>query len=198
VLGAAGVAGGSAPLADAAGRFAGGWAGPLLVVTALVSIAAAMNAQFLILMRFLYAMADDGALPRPVARIHARWGTPWIAAIVTYAAAIASMALPSTLVFLFLAVNVPTVLKYLFNCVAAFRLVGRRPDIHAAATFRLSKRAVRAWSVVGVACALALLAAGLGADWRPYAVLGGWGVFGCLYWLLGVRRRTLRPAIHHD
>jgi APA family basic amino acid/polyamine antiporter len=200
VLGAPKVADGSAPLADAAARFAGGWTVPVLVVTALVSISAAMNAQFLILMRFIYAMADDGALPAPIASIHPRWGTPWVAAVVTWLASLASMALPSALVFLFLAVNVPTVLKYLFNCLAAFRLVGRHPEIHAAAAFRLSARAVRGWAVAGLICAVVLLAAGVGADWRPYAVLAAWGAIGTVYWLLFPRRRrpTALAAAHSD
>ena len=36
---------------------------------------------------------------------------------------------------------------------------------------------------------LAILIAGLGADWRPYALIGAWAVIGLLYWLVDARRR---------
>jgi basic amino acid/polyamine antiporter, APA family len=189
VLGPERLAGSSAPLLEAGNLFLGRWATPLLLLTAVAAMGTAINAVFLTFSRFLFAMGRDGTLPPAFGRIHPRWGTPHVAIIFAFVCGAAGLFLPSSLVFLFLAVNVPTVLKYLTNCVCATQLVKRYPELHAQAKFYMTRRAVLAWSYAGVACALVILVSGLGADWRPYGLLAAWWALGTAYWLIRSRRR---------
>src|SRR5205823_4974530 len=124
-------------------------------------------------------------------RVHPRWGTPYVAITVAFACTVVGLLLPGNLLFLFLAVNIPTMLKYLCNCLAAVRLVDRFPDLHARARVKLSRRAVKLWGYLGVVCALAIIVAGLKADWRPYAILAVWAVLGTGYWFVRGRRRVV-------
>lgn len=190
VLGPADVSTSTAPLSLAAERAMGSWVAPLLVMTALVSIAAAINTLMLIFSRFLFAMGRDSVLPESLARIHPRWGTPHVALTVVYICGLLSLLLPESLVFLFLASNLPTMLKYGSNCLAASRLVDRHPALHAGAGFRMSRRSVKVWSYFGMVCAAVIILAGLRADLRPYLVLLGWCAAGTAYWLVRGRHHS--------
>ncbi len=190
VLGPARVAASTAPLYEAVGLFLGKWASPMLVLTALASIASAINATYLIFARFLFAMGRDGALPKALERIHPRWGTPHVALSVAYVMGVLSLWLPRSLAFLFLAANVPTMLKYFSNCLAAWRLVTYHPDLHTAAAFRLSRGAVKSWAGAGIVCALLIVLAGIDADWRPYVILLAWGAIGAMYWVFHAQHRS--------
>jgi APA family basic amino acid/polyamine antiporter len=201
VLGPAAVAVSRAPLLEAGRNFLGPWVAPLLLITALASIAGAVNGTILIFTRFLFAMGRDRALPAVLARIHPRWGTPHVAATAAFLLGVLALALPSNLVFLFLAANIPTMLKYFFNCLSAVRLVDHHAGLHRQAAFRLSRQAVKAWAYAGMGCALVIIVAGLGADWKPYAILAVWGGVGTLYWFgygrhvsLCMRERKSGPA----
>jgi hypothetical protein len=55
-----------------------------------------------------------------------------------------------------------------------------------------------------MACALLILLSGLDADWRAYAILGGWAAIGTLYWFvygrhasLSMRNRLAASEFHH-
>ena len=156
----------------------------------MASISTSINAIYLTFTRFLFAMGRDGVFPAPFARIHARWGTPHIAITAVFLLGVSGLLLPSSLVFLFLAVSIPTMLKYLSNCWSAWRLVDHHPDLHARAHFALSRTAVKAWAIAGILCGLVLIVAGIGADWRPYAVLGVWFVVGLGYWAVRGQRMS--------
>ncbi len=190
VLGPAAVGSSHAPLQQAGSSFLGAWMLPLLLITALASIGAAMNATILIFSRFLFAMGRDGALPASLGRIHPRWGTPYVATTVVFILGLLALLLPDDLIFLFLAANIPTMLKYFSNCWSALRLVDRHPALHAAATIPMTRHSVRAWSLVGMACAIGIILAGLGADWRPYAILLAWGAVGSVYWFSHARHTS--------
>ena len=53
---------------------------------------------------------------------------------------------------------------------------------------------VRAIGWAGVVLALLLAVFGIEADARPYALVGGWGVLGLLYWWLVPRREGFATA----
>jgi len=190
-LGSERVSSSSAPLLQAGELFLGSWFSPLVLLTALASIGAAINATILIFSRFLLAMGRDRTLPAALARIHPRWGTPHVAITVVFALGALATFLPNSLVFLFLAANIPTMLKYFSNCWSALRLVERHPEIHAQARFRLSARAAKAWAWSGMGSALIIVLAGLEADRRPYAILGAWGALGAIYWWFYARHASL-------
>lgn len=190
VLGAGPLGASDAPLFDAGERFLGRWNTPLIIFAALASISTSINAIYLTFTRFLFAMGRDGVFPAAFARIHPRWSTPHVAVTAVFVLGVCGLMLPSSLVFLFLAVSIPTMLKYLSNCWAAWRLVDHHPDLHARALFVLSRGAVKRWAAAGMAFGLVLIVAGIGADWRPYAILGVWFAIGCAYWLARGQRMS--------
>jgi APA family basic amino acid/polyamine antiporter len=183
VLGSPALGASNAPLFDAGGVFLGKLNTPVILVAAVASIGTSINAIYLTFTRFLFAMGRDGVLPPAFAKIHPRWRTPHVAVSTVFVLGTAGLLLPSNLVFLFLAVSVPMMLKYVSTCWSAWRLVERHPGLHAVARFALSKRAVRAWSATGITLGLVLLGAGLSADWRPYAILAAWFAVGSAYWI---------------
>ncbi len=191
VLGAEALGASKAPLLDMANATLGSFGQPLILISATVAIGTSMNATALIFSRFLYAMGRSGILPSALARVHPRFGTPHIATTVVFALCALGLLMPLNLVFLFLAVNIPTLLKYGATSFAAIRVVNRHPEIYQAAPFKLPAGAMKAWSWLGVLCAMIIILLGLEADWRPYTVLGSWAVLGVIYYLLRSRKISL-------
>lgn len=187
VLGPENLAASEAPLLDMANATLGASGRPLILVSATVAIGTSLNAISLIFSRSLFAMGRSGILPPALARVHPRWGTPYIATTVVFTLCALGLLMPLNLVFLFLAVNIPTLLKYGATSFAATRVVSRHPDIYEKAHVKLKPRAMQAWGYAAVLVALVVIALGLSADWRPYAVLGGWFVLGLAYYV-GRRR----------
>jgi APA family basic amino acid/polyamine antiporter len=181
-----------APLLDAARVALGPWAAPLIVTAAVLALTKSMNAVFLVYSRFLFAMARAGVLPEPLGRIHPRFGTPHIATMVAFAASAACLLLPSSLLFLLLAVNVPTMMKYMGSCLAAYRVADKHPEVQAEARLRFSPGTVKFLSVLGIVAAIVIAALGFGTDWRPYAMLAIWLVLGLAYYFW--RRRGASVA----
>lgn len=184
LVGADGLAKSDAPLLTAAEAAIGPFATPLIVTAAALALSKSMNAVFLVFSRFLYAMGKAGVLPAPLARIHPRFGTPHIATMVAFAACCAGLFLPSSLLFLLLAVNVPTMMKYLGSCLAAYVVADRHPEVHAEARLRFSRGTVRVLAVLGMIAAVIIAALGFGTDWKPYALLAGWLAVGLGYYAL--------------
>ncbi len=181
-LGAKDLAASQAPLSEAGKRFLGDWTSVIIIAAAL-AFSTTLNSVFMIFTRYLFAMGRGGVLPSAFASIHPTWGTPHVATCAAFACCLAGLFLPTDLVFLFLAVNIPTMLKYMGSCGAALRIAGNHPEIVAQARFRLSAGALRIWASLGVLCALAIIVVGFNTDWRPYAVLGAWAVLGAVYWV---------------
>ncbi len=196
VLGAPALGASQAPILDAARQFMGPVAVPLIVLAAVLSIGKSLNAMFAMFSRSLYAMGTAGMLPAIFARVHPRWKTPYVALIAVFAIGCVGLFLPMELTFLFLAVNIPNLLKYASICLSAARVTERHPELYAAAAFKLAPGPMRLVSYAGTVCALALILVGFEADWRPYALLGGWLVVGVAFRLVMTRGR--RPAAHHD
>jgi amino acid transporter len=59
----------------------GGAGGLLMSAGALISVSGSDESGILGTSRLAYAMAIDGLFPRPFARLHARFGTPWVALV---------------------------------------------------------------------------------------------------------------------
>ncbi|MGH8495164.1 MAG: APC family permease, partial [Gammaproteobacteria bacterium] len=136
LLGPERLAASGAPLLEAAELPLGRLAAPLILSAAAVAILKTMNSSALIFSRFLFAMGRSSALPGALGRIHPRFGTPHVAIAVGYVACLSGLLMPSSLVFLLLAVNIPTMLKYLASTWSAIRLVDRYPAVHAAAALK--------------------------------------------------------------
>jgi len=188
LVGAPALANSDAPLLTAAEAALGGLATPLIVTAAVLALSKSMNAVFLVFSRFLYAMGKAGVLPAPLARLHPRFGTPHIATVVAFVVCCAGLLLPSSLLFLLLAVNVPTMMKYLGSCLAAYVVADRHPDIHAQARLKFSRTTVRVLAVLGMVAAVIIASLGFGTDWKPYALLAGWLAVGLGYYAMRSRR----------
>jgi APA family basic amino acid/polyamine antiporter len=170
LLGAGVLGASTAPMADAAAVALGPYGKPLVVLAAFLAIAKSMNAIFMVFSRSLFAMGRSSVLPRVFASVHPRFNSPHVACIAVFCLASAGLLLPTELTFLFLAVNVPVLLKYICVCICA-RRVARDGT---ASGFALSNRTVAACAAVGAPLAVVILAIGFNTDWRPYALLGAW------------------------
>lgn len=194
LVGAQALASSEAPLLDAAKISLGNWAVPLIVTAAGLSLTKSMNAIFLVFSRFLYAMGNSGVLPAALGRVHPKFGTPHVAIIVAFIASSAALLLPSSLLFLLLAVNIPTMMKYLGTCLAAFSIAQGHPDVHAQARLRFSKTTVKVLAGLGGIAAIVIASLGFGTDWRPYALLAGWLTVGFIYYAFTGRQRAAALA----
>ena len=185
IIGPAALGASKAPLLSAAIPGLGQRATPIIVIAAALALIKSMNAIFMVNARFLFAMGRAGSLPRLMGAIDAR-GRPRNAVIAAFLGACMALAVPGDLVFLFLAVNIPVMMKYFGTSLAAFNVAVRRADVFDAARLPFSRRQIKA--MAGAAMMLALVIAGLGlqTDWRPYAVLGGGGAGRC-----GARHRAV-------
>jgi basic amino acid/polyamine antiporter, APA family len=181
----------SAPILQGAELVMGSWAAPVILATAILALLKSLNALFIVFSRYLYAMARAGVFPAAMARIHPKWGTPYVAAAVAFGCAIAGLALPMNLVFLFVAMSIPMVLKYMTTCIAALQMIRKRPQLAAGARFPIERRGIRRYARIGVAAATAILLMGLNTDWRSYALTVGWALVGLLYWALAPSSRRL-------
>ncbi|MEQ8363683.1 MAG: APC family permease [Cyclobacteriaceae bacterium] len=70
------------PLADAAQSFMGGFGGNLITIGAIISIVGALNAILLVGSRLLFALSDEGQLPKSLSIVHPEYRTPTIALFV--------------------------------------------------------------------------------------------------------------------
>jgi basic amino acid/polyamine antiporter, APA family len=188
LLGPQRLAASAAPLLDAARVPMGGFAAPVILSAAVVSIMKTMNATTMVFSRAVFAMGRSGAFPSALGRVHPRFGTPHIALSACYSAAMLGLFMPSSLTFLLLAVNIPTMLKYICSSLSAVQIARAHPDVYAHATFRPRRAMVIVFGILGVLAGVAILLAGIGADWRPYALIGGWAIVGLVYWSITGRR----------
>ena len=193
VLGATGLAASEAPLLDAAASSLGEWGKVLILVSATVAIGSSINATFIIMSRFLYAMARADMLPSFLAVVHKDSGVPRPAVLLAFGLCSLGLFMPNNLVFLFLAVNIPTILKYASTCLSSIMLVKKSPELYEASNFKPPRAVMLGFAVSGIALGLVIMVLGWTADWRPYALLAGWSVVGLGYHFLRnghISRRT--------
>lgn len=187
MLGAPQLAASKAPLLDGATASLGEAGKFLILATALVAIGSSINSTFIIMTRFLLAMSRAGMLPAILGRVHDASGVPRPAVVLTFALCCLGLLMPQNLIFLFLAVNIPTILKYCAISLSSVGLLKRAPELYEAASFRLPKRMIYALAGLGIFLGIAIILLGLTADWRPYAALGVWALIGVAYYLLAIR-----------
>jgi amino acid transporter len=122
------------PLADAAERFAGRIGAAVIVAGALVSIAGTLNGLVLAAPRLLFAMAEQGQLPRAFAAVHPRWRTPQFAIVAT-AVCMLALTLSGTFLSAVAISTLTRLLAYAATCAALPVL--RRRDGATPALFRV-------------------------------------------------------------
>lgn len=110
-----------APLVDAAKIVFGSWGSGLMVLAVVISASGCIAADLLSTPRVLHAFAQQGQLPRQVAAIHPRFGTPAVA-IGVYAIVCAALALSGTFRQLGTLASSGTLLVYLVCCLGVLQL----------------------------------------------------------------------------
>ncbi len=160
-----GLADSSRPLADAAGRFAGATGAAAIAVGALVSIAGTLNGLVLAAPRILFAMAEQGQLPRALASTHARFHTPHVAIAVSSACMLA-LTLSGSFLSAVAISTLTRLLAYAATC-AALPALRRRGDV-APALFRAPGGLLTA--IVALAVIAWLLTQGSAQEVRDVAI----------------------------
>ncbi|MDN4175298.1 amino acid permease [Nocardioides sp. SOB77] len=117
-----------APLATAFSAAGVNWMGDLISVGACIGLVVVAMILMLGQSRVAFAMGRDGLLPRPIAKVHPRWGTPYRVTIITglAVAAIAGFVDLSTLANL---VNIGTLFAFLLVSIGVVVLRRTRPDL---------------------------------------------------------------------
>jgi len=110
-----------APLAAAAVQFAGPIGATLILIAMVISTFGFMTATMLSTPRTLFALAADGYLPGPLARVHPSHHTPYVA-IAIQAVIVSAIALTGTYVKLAIVANVAILLVYFATCLSVWRL----------------------------------------------------------------------------
>src|SRR4051812_31218707 len=109
------------PLVDASARVMGAAAAALITFGAVMSTTGNNMGQALSGSRALFALAEQGDLPRVLARVNARFGTPVNAILVTAAISLV-LATTGTFVTMGLASAVSRLVVYVATCASALRL----------------------------------------------------------------------------
>jgi amino acid transporter len=179
-------------LADSAGLvgnllFHGAWLGTWMTLSAMVANVALLNSTVLTTTRMPFAMAEDGYLPHSLTRKHPRYGTPWVAIVVSAViyAVLAWQSLSQLISIYIWLRSATTVLTVL----SAWKLRRTRPEMRR--TFVIPGGRLGVIYVVAAPVVMALLAL-LGSD--RFGMIGG-----AIAMLLGpvvylaLRRRKLQP-----
>lgn len=103
------------PLADAATKLVGPWGATAVAAAAVIAIAGVFGASMTPATRLLFAMADHGQLPRPLARIHARFRTPMVAILIS-CVAILALALSGSFIYLVKITLIARLSVYAITC----------------------------------------------------------------------------------
>jgi amino acid transporter len=175
----------------AALHIGGAWLGGLMTIAAMICNVALLNSTVLTSTRMPFTLAEDGYLPPFLTRRHPRYGTPWIAILIS-CAIYASLALHSLgelisiYVWLRAATTVLTVL-------AAWGLRRKRPDLPRA--FRIPGGNLGMMYVIALPLAMTYVVLRysdpVALRWGPWALGAGPVVYFVVKWFA---RRTARQT----
>lgn len=112
------------PLVDVARLMFGSWGASLMVAAVIISTSGCIAGDLLSTPRVLHAFAQQGQLPRPIAAIHPRFGTPAVA-IGVYATICAVLALSGTFRQLLTMASAGTLILYFICCLGVLKLRAR-------------------------------------------------------------------------
>jgi amino acid transporter len=171
------------PLADV-GRLAVGPVGAALVaIGALISFYGYLSAKILAMPRVLFALAEQGDFPKPLAAIHPRFHTPYNS-ILVFAAMVWGLALFGDFKWNVTLSAVARLLYYAVGC-AALPLLRRKDPADAPAMFALP--AGNFFAGLGVILCLVLATR---VDFGQSLILAGTIAMGLINWAI-VSRRTV-------
>lgn len=170
------------PIADASARFLGAGAAAFVSLGALISIGGTLNSIVLVTPRLLFAMAEDGYLPRAFGGIHARFRTPHVAILISSVVMVA-LTLSGSFATLAAISTIIRLLTYGATCAALVQLRRRRDAPPAAFTAPFGRVAATAALVLSVW----LLSNSSRSDAWTTAIAGAAGLL--LFFVYGARQR---------
>ncbi|MDQ3069081.1 MAG: APC family permease [Acidobacteriota bacterium] len=170
------VAASKAPLADAALLFLGGGGALLLTIGAAISTTGNNMGQSLSGSRSLFALAEQGDLPSPLAWVHPSWRTPVVAIVVTSAVAL-TLALTGSFSTLALASAVSRLLVYAGTAAAVLALRRQGP-----APFTIPGGPIVPLAALGICIALVA-----GATAAQFRIGGAALAIGAVLYLIATR-----------
>jgi amino acid transporter len=166
ILGVA-LVGQKAPLAEAAAVVLGGPGRTLILVGSAISMFGHVSGMTLSVPRMLFAFGRDGFLPSPVATVHERFRTPWVA-IVLQSMLVMILAVTGSFEKLAVIANGSILLVYVACCAAVLQL-RRRGVQESGAPFRVPLAGVV--PVLAIAAIAWLLKSLTSDEWRALLVV---------------------------
>ncbi|MBZ5721435.1 MAG: APC family permease [Acidobacteriia bacterium] len=158
---------------DAAQLIGGPWLGSWMTIAAMITNVSLLNATVLTSTRMPFAMAEDGYLPVGLTRKHVRFGTPWIAIIVS--GLVYGLLAVHSLVQLITIYNWLRVATTIMTVLAAWQLRRKQPDMRRPFVIPGGKAGlITAVVAVVIMSAVALLGSDkYGLRWGPVALAAG-------------------------
>ena len=147
------------PLADASYQFLGVLGPTIISCGALISIFGTLNVIMLACTRLPFAMATQGQLPAPLARVHKRFRTPHVSILISAAAAL-MITLPGTFIYAVKISVITRVIVYACTC-AALPILRRRSPADSSDSFRAP-----AGVPISIVCVMLCLWLLISSDWR--------------------------------
>lgn len=166
----------------AAQLIGGHWLGSTMNISAMICSMALLNATVLTSTRMPFAMSEDGYLPPFLARTHPRYGTPWIAILIS-AAIYAALAF-HTLGQLIIVYSWLRAATTVMTVVAAWGIRRRYPDLPRA--YKIPGGSLGLIYVISLPVLMTYIAlrysAPLGRLWGPLALAAGPVVYVVVKW----------------
>jgi basic amino acid/polyamine antiporter, APA family len=188
-----GLATSKTPLADAAVGFLGAGGAVLMTLGAVFSTSGNNMGSALAGSRNLFALAEQGDVPRLMARVHPRFRTPVNAILIT-AAVVLVLALSGTFQKLAAASSISRLVVYVATCTATLRLRGRRFEgVVKPALFVVPFGPVIPLAAIVISLAILAGATSLQLTAGVAALAAG-----AMLYLLGVRGGRTTPALGSD
>lgn len=181
-----------APLADGLNKGAGmAFAGSVMALGAIVAITSVLLVIMYGQTRIFFAMCRDGLMPKSLAKIHPRFGTP-AALTVLFGVFIAILAAIVPLGEIVKLVNIGTLFAFVIVNIGVIVLRKTRPEMHR--PFKVPFSPV--FPLIGIAFCLYLMSGLPLTTWVRFA---GWLALGmAIYFLYGYRNSRLRRGELHS